>query len=371
MKRTPIPHTHATQQKKMLALVIAAHNEEMVIEQTLHSAMNAGMRAMDIYVVDDNSTDQTSRLARAILGRDNVVKVRRSGKGLAITKAVKRFELTKRYRWIHIADADGGFASDYFTVFRSKLRVRYAAATGYIRSLPGSNISQYRVFEYTVGMEIHRRFQAIVHTVPVIPGPTSCFRADIFDQLDFATHSLTEDFDATLQLHRKKLGKVQYIPKAIAYTQDPQSLGDFVKQITRWNRGIAQGMRRHGIGRHAQRIDAYLCYQVLVNLLFFSSYMIVVPFVAWRRHSIGVIAVTFMFDLALTFLLVLLVAMRSQRRDILSAFPVIYALRWVAMFIFMKSFFEVFVLGRFKLSSDALVGSWSTAGRRYKTEVTF
>jgi hypothetical protein len=96
--------------KHKLALLIAAHNEELVIEQTLRSAIKAGMDPKHIYVVDDNSTDKTRMLAASIIPRENTIKVRRSGKGLALTKAAKHFKLVKRYQWIHIADADGGFA---------------------------------------------------------------------------------------------------------------------------------------------------------------------------------------------------------------------------------------------------------------------
>lgn len=349
--------------RPMLALLIAAHNEELVLESTIRSAIAAGMKPNHIYVVDDNSDDKTSQIAKSILGTNNVIRVGRSGKGLALTKAVKKFSLTNRYRWIHIADADGGFATNYFSEFRRSLRVEYAAATGYIRSLPGDSVSQYRVYEYTIGMEIHRRFQALTHTVSVIPGPTSCFRSDIFEQLNFANKSLTEDFDVTLQIHRKKLGKVQFIPSAIAYTQDPKSVGDFIKQITRWNRGIMQGMRRHKVGLHAARIDVYMAYQIMQSLLFFFNYALILPLMAAQRGSLDVIAMSFLIDVAITFGMTVLVAIRTTRWDILSAFPQIYGLRWVTLLVFMRAFVEVALLNRFKASD----GTWSTSGRRYKS----
>ena len=42
-----------------LALIIPAHNEELVIEATIISAMKAGQKRDDIYVVDDASTDKS------------------------------------------------------------------------------------------------------------------------------------------------------------------------------------------------------------------------------------------------------------------------------------------------------------------------
>lgn len=357
--------TVTTRYKKKLALLISAHNEEFVIEQTLRSAMRAGMKPADIFVVDDASNDNTSKIARGVIG-NNVMRVRRSGKGLALSKAARKFCLSERYQWIHIADADGGFAPDYFYTFRKELRVENAAATGYVRSLPGSSVSQFRVFEYTIGMELHRRFQSLINTVSVIPGPTSCFRSDVFSEVDFANKSLTEDFDVTLQIHRKKLGNIQFISHAVAYTQDPQTLKDFIKQTTRWNRGTAQGMRHHKIGRRVQRIDAYLSFQIFQSFLFFLSYTVVIPFLAIRDGSLEVVAAAFLFDCLFTFALCILVAMRSRRWDLLSSFPIVYGLRWILMGVFLKSFVEVFALGRFKETSAA----WSTDGRRYKPSAT-
>ncbi len=350
----------------MLALLIAAHNEELVLENTIRSAIKAGMNPKDMYVVDDNSNDDTSKIAKSILGKDHVIKVRRSGKGLAVTKANKHFKLSKRYRWIHIADADGGFASNYFAVLRAALRPDYAAASGFVRSLPGGNVGQFRVFEYTFGQEIHRRFQAMMGAVTVIPGPTSIFRSDVFEKVNFANHSLTEDFDVTLQIHRQRLGRIQFIPQAMAYTQDPRTFGDFTKQVSRWNRGLMQGFLTHRIGRKAQRIDFYLTYQVLQNIAFFLSYFLVLPFMAISHHSITVVAVAFLYDVAVLLLLVLLTAMRAGRYDILSNFPQIYTLRWVTLGIFLRSFFEVVFLRKFKGPQ----GAWDTEGRRYKQTVT-
>ena len=349
----------------MMALLIAAHNEELVLSKTIGSAIAAGMKPEHIYVVDDNSTDSTSRIARSIIPVENVMKVRRSGKGLALTKAAKRFNLTERYRWIHIADADGAFAPRYFKIFRRELRAENAAATGYIRSLPGKRISEYRVFEYTVAMEIHRRLQALLNVVPVIPGPTSCFRADVFERVNFDNKSLTEDFDVTMQLHRKKLGRVQFIPQAVAYTQDPKSLSDYTKQITRWNRGGLQSMLKYKIGRRGSRIDAYLSYQILQNLLFFVSYLIWVPYLAVTRDASTVLATAFLIDVSITFTITFLAALRTKRWDILSAFPQVYVIRWVSLAIFLKAFTEVVILRQYRNTE----GLWENrATRRYVVE---
>lgn len=347
----------------MIALLIPAHNEELVIADTINSAINAGMKPENIYVVDDNSSDQTSKIARSLIPRNNVHRVRRSGKGLAIKKAAKKFRFSESYRWIHIADADGGFATDYFRVFRRELRVENAAATGYIRSLKGKYVSQFRVFEYTLGMEIHRRVQSMFNVIPIIPGPTSCFRTDVFDQLDFNADTLTEDFDVTLQIYRKGLGKIQFIPQAKAYTQDPLTLGIFTKQITRWNRGILQVMLKHKVWRSKKKVDWYLKYQILQNILFLANFFIWIPYLALTHFGLAALAVAFLYDVAITFVFTAFTAARSNRPDILPAFPLIYGFRWFSLGVFFKAFVEVTLFRKFRLSG----GIWAnSSNRRYK-----
>lgn len=351
--------------KRLIALLIPAHNESLVIENTINSAIRAGLGPQDIYVVDDCSIDGTSKLVKRLLPKENIVRVHRSGKGLAIAKARKKFALSERYRWVHIADADGAFASDYFRVLRRDLRVKYAAATGYVKSLPGSHISQYRAFEYTVGMELHRRFQSIFNVIPIIPGPTSCFRHDVFEKLNFSSDTLTEDFDVTLQIHRNKLGggRIQFIRQAFAHTQDPKTLKDFLAQITRWNRGVMQGIAKYRIGRKATPVDAYLTYQVAQNLLVFVNYFMWVPYLVIAKFGLAALAAAFVFDVFLTLAITGLVALRLGKMDIIAAFPIVYALKWVNMVVFWKAFIEVVVLRKFRQA----IGVWDNQGRRYQT----
>lgn len=348
--------------RKPLALLIAAHNEELVIENTIKSAIASGQPAEHIYVIDDNSDDTTSELARKLLPKKNVKKVDRSGKGLALMRGTKHFKLTKRYEWVHIADADGAFSADYFTHLKSELDPSYAAATGYIQSLPGGIISQCRVYEYTIGMEMVRRFQNLFGVIPIIPGATSCFRSDVFERVDFNRGSMTEDFDVTVQIHREKMGKIQFIEDAVAYTQDPKDLKDYIKQVERWNRGFVQVMRRHGLGRRLHRVDAIINYQLLVSFFCLANLLIWVPYQLWIMHSIALLGVMFVTDVITSFMMVVMVAAFVRRYDILEVFPFIYGLRWLNMFLFAKSMFEMVVLRKYRTSD----GLWGTEGRRYK-----
>lgn len=354
---------HFTHKKHQLALIIPGHNEELVIEKTIHSAIAAGLSTAHIYVVSDNSSDKTAELAEAILGKSHVISVRRSGKAVAIKKAIRAFRIKSRYTWLHIADADSAFEGKYFSILKKELDpVKYVAATGYVKSMYGGWISKYRAYEYSFGQEIMRRIQHMLGVIPVIPGPTSCFRTDILKDLDFETHNFTEDFDITIQIHRKKLGRIGFISQARTLTQDPKDYADYVKQITRWYRGFWQGVLSYKIGRKWQKIDGYLGYQILEMFAYYFNLLVLLPILLLSGRGVHVIAQTFLLDVGIFFAMTLMACVVHRRLDIISAFPLFYLLRITNMAIYVKAFFEVIVFRRFR---DRQIG-WSTANRRYK-----
>lgn len=350
----------STTQRK-LALILPAHNEEIVIADTIKSALGAGMDPEDIYVVSDGSSDRTVAIALEYLPWHNVLAQKQSGKAMAIHNAIYHFGIVKRYRWVHIADADGVFTPTYFVELKNRLNDSYVAATGHVQSLQGGWISKYRTYEYTVGLEIMRRVQHFLGVIPVIPGATCVFRTDIIDQLDFSRPSLTEDMDLTLQIHRKKLGKIAFIPQAKAFTQDPKDFADYYKQISRWYRGTWQVMLHHRVGLRPQKVDAYMGYMVMEEIILLLE-ITLLPLIAWWSQNYNLIALMFVNDLIIFFLFTLWSAGLNRRADVISAFPLYYFLRFVNLFVFFKSWFEIVVQKKF----SSVPAGWTTAGRRYR-----
>ena len=351
--------------RKKLAVLIPAHNEELALEMTIRSAVRAGMKKRDIYVVNDASTDSTARIAHQILGRRNVLTVRRSGKAVATKKAIKKFDFVGRYTWMHVADADSIFARDYFKQLKSKLDPgRFAAATGYVQSLKGGIISRFRVFEYVWGFDVVRRIQSWFGIITVIPGPTSCLRTDIIPKLNFDTGSLTEDFDITMQIHRQKLGQIQFVARAKTYTQDPQDFKDFTDQVNRWYRGFFQGVMSHRIGLKGRRIDWYVLWLLGQNTYYGAMTFLVIPAMAILLHRPYLISLIILGEIISDLVITLLAAWRAGRPDIVWAFPYFPLLRLTGLLLFYRAFFEVVILRKFK-HKDHKPG-WDTEGRRYR-----
>lgn len=359
-KRKPV---NKFTRKRKMALLLPGHNEELIIATTIRSAIAAGQSKEDIYVVDDASTDKTREIAIGLLGRSNVLSVKRSGKALAVQKAIKKFQIEKRYIWVHIADADSVFSKDYFRVYRRKLdHKKYAVALGFVQSLRGNWISTYRSLTYTYSQHVNRRIQSYLGMISVFPGPITCFQTKILKDLDFTAKTLTEDFDITLQVHRKRLGEIVFIPGAVNYTQDPQSLSDFCKQDLRWQRGFFQGVKKYRIGLRGQRIDISLGFQMLQTIVFMLQVAVLFPLILILTGNWMAIPVAITADFVLNSVIAIWATFVTRRWYMLGAMPYFYFLRWLEIGIYIMAFFEIMVLGKFK--SD--IRGWSTEGRRYQ-----
>lgn len=351
--------------RKTMALLLPGHNEELIIASTIRSAIRAGQKRHDIYVVDDASTDATRRTALKLLPKSNVLTVERSGKAGAVHKALTHFAIQKRYHWVHIADADSIFCPDYFRMYKYAVRGhKYAAAVGFVQSLRGNWLATYRSFCYTYGQHIFRRVQGWFGMISVMPGPVSAFRTDILSRLDFSTGSVTEDFDLTLQIHRKKLGAILFIPEAINYTQDPKNIRDFSKQTLRWQRGFFQGIRRYGICLQPHRIDISVGFVLLEVVMYFAQLSLFTGFVILHTSTSGLLRNLIIFDTAVLCTLAILAAIAARRLTIIIAPLYYFPLRILELSIFVIAFIEVMVLGKLRAKS---VG-WDTAQRRYSLD---
>lgn len=364
--QTKYPIVDKRRQKK-LCLLLPGHNEELIIATTIRSAIAAGQNKKDIYVVDDNSSDKTRQESIALLGKDHVLSVKRSGKALAVKKGIKKFNLDTKYKWLHVADADSVFGADYFRIYRKKLKPnKYAIALGFVQSLRGNWISTYRAASYTYSQHVNRRIQSKLGMISVFPGPITCFRTDILHKLDFEANTLTEDFDITLQVHRNKLGKILYIPNAINYTQDPQTLRDFCKQNLRWQRGFFQGVKKYRIGLRPQVIDISIGWQITQALFYLFQMLILVPYVIYKSGNWILLPFIIAADFVVNGVITLASSVIIKRWNLIGSLPYFYFLRWVEIIIFVIAFVEIYILRKFRNE----IKGWGTEGRRYKLNAT-
>ncbi|MDM4763270.1 glycosyltransferase family 2 protein [Galbitalea sp. SE-J8] len=239
-----------------VAVLIAAHNEALVLQGTIDSARRH-VRADQVFVVSDGSTDATVAIARAA-GVNVLALDPNRGKAGAIAAAVERFGLERRFAVVLLLDADTVLSDDYFAtglpLFAAPDVVAVAgrASTRHARGAGGvvaAVLTAYRQRVYLVMQWAMKYGQAAraANAVSIVPGFASMYRSHVLATVDIAAPGLTiEDYNVTFEIHARELGRIAFHPRAaVAYTQDPATLRDYAKQVARWSLGFWQTVRRH------------------------------------------------------------------------------------------------------------------------------
>ena len=79
----------------------------------------------------------------------------------------------------------------------------------------------------------------------------------------WSSDTIVEDMDCTIQVHRKKLGRIIYQKRAIVSTQDPRTIRDYIKQMYRWHSGAWQVGLKYEMLTGLNKID--LEYKLLMG----------------------------------------------------------------------------------------------------------
>jgi cellulose synthase/poly-beta-1,6-N-acetylglucosamine synthase-like glycosyltransferase len=242
--------------RSTVAVLIAAHDEELVLANTLRSAATQ-VDPSQVFVASDGSTDGTAAIARRFGA--NVLELHPNrGKAGALAAAIEHFHLADRFEVVMLLDADTVLAADYLDTglpMFSEADVVAVAGTAATRrdsrpsGLVGRVLVAYRERVYIVFQYLQKFGQAArgANVVSIVPGFASMYRARILSQIEITAPGLTiEDFNMTFEVHAKRLGRIAFRPgAAVAYTQDPDTLRDYKRQVERWTLGFWQTVRRH------------------------------------------------------------------------------------------------------------------------------
>ena len=235
-KHIPNPHPHK------FAVVIAAHDERMVIGKTLDSIINMDYPSelIDVYVVADNCSDNTAEIARSKGVRvherfDNVFK----GKGYALTWIFDIIWATKiEYDAVCILDADNLMNKNYFKEMNKSLNQGHQVIQGYrdCKNPEDSVVSGCYSIAYWLN---NRYFQLSRYQMDLscgISGTGFVVKADLMKELGWDSHCLTEDLEFQLKIVERGI-KVAWNHDAIFYDENPITLRQSFKQRTRWMQG--------------------------------------------------------------------------------------------------------------------------------------
>jgi cellulose synthase/poly-beta-1,6-N-acetylglucosamine synthase-like glycosyltransferase len=320
-----------------LCVVIPARNEERLIGRCVASVLAAGIDPADVYAVDDDSCDRTGEVLRSFAGVNVLRNEPRRGKAGSLRHAIEHHRLVERYAFVAILDADSHVAPDYFdTVLKAFVDDPQAVLVcGSPRGQAHNYLTAFRTLEYALSLVLYRKGQDRLGVITVAPGCASVYRSSILDALDWDGGTLVEDMDLTVQIHRKRLGRIRFATDAVVYTQDPQRLSEYVGQLTRWYSGTWQVMRLHRLPLGRQRIDAEVALLIGEGLLY-SGLVLALPLLAWLWPAATLRWL--LVDQAVFALAAILCARRLRRLDVILWLPTFVPLRVIGCMVWVRTF---------------------------------
>jgi cellulose synthase/poly-beta-1,6-N-acetylglucosamine synthase-like glycosyltransferase len=270
-----------------ISVIVAAHNEETVICNSVMSMLRSQHPEFEVIVVNDGSTDGTlDALKRrfeleprdafypAPLKTARVRAVYRSPKfpnlwvidkenGRQADAANAGVNIA-RYRYIAQADADCVFEPE--TLLRAVRVVnfdpaRVIGAAGQLRlsngldvqdgeilhsRLPRRWVERFQVIEYMAAFLTHRLGWGLLNGVPVVSGGFGIWRKDVVVGVGgYATDVTHHDLELTVAAHehfrsRGIAYEIPQVPDSIVWTQAPATWKDLRSQRKRWQRHLLE-----------------------------------------------------------------------------------------------------------------------------------
>ena len=228
--------------------IIPAHNEELVVGNLIESLKNQNYPKdkYDIYVIADNCTDMTKKIAEAagaiVYERRSPMEERTKGHALQWFLRKKIAE-NAQYDAFCVFDADNIVDKNFLVNMNKKLCQGEEVVQGYrdIKNPTDSWVSAgYAIFYWMMNRFYHlARYN--LGLSPLINGTGFMVKFDVVKPNGWKTETLTEDIEFSLQriIAGKKLG---WSTDAIVYDEQPVEFKQSWSQRSRWTVGHIQCM---------------------------------------------------------------------------------------------------------------------------------
>jgi cellulose synthase/poly-beta-1,6-N-acetylglucosamine synthase-like glycosyltransferase/peptidoglycan/xylan/chitin deacetylase (PgdA/CDA1 family)/spore germination protein YaaH len=231
---------------RFVTVMIPAFNEERVIVRAVQGVLASAEVAIEVIVIDDGSSDGTSRVvSEAFAGDDRVrlLTLENGGKARALNRGLE----LARGEIVIALDADTQF--EPMTIARLARWFddpKLGAVAGNAKVGNRVNlVTKWQALEYITAQNLERRALARLNAMTVVPGAVGAWRLEAIRSVGgYPDDTLAEDQDLTIAIQRHGW-KVQYDQFAIAWTEAPETIRALAKQRFRWAFGTLQCLYKH------------------------------------------------------------------------------------------------------------------------------
>lgn len=234
----------------LVSIIVPAYNEEVNVVRSIHNLLKCNYPSFEIIFVDDGSKDATcEKVEEAFAGHPQIKIFTKPNGGKASALNFGVAHSTADY--LVCIDADTQLAPDAVSMLVKNFLIpstesKVGAVAGTVKVGNEVNIlTRWQSIEYIIGQNFDRKAFAHINAITVVPGAIGAFNKQVLlDAGGFTTDTLAEDCDLTIRIL-----KAGYIvanePLAIAYTEAPETVKQFMKQRFRWSFGVMQVFWKH------------------------------------------------------------------------------------------------------------------------------
>ncbi len=227
-------------------ILIPAHNEEMVIGNTIDAMLKLEYPEgrLKIMVINDGSKDQTGNIIKSYAKKDSRVVLFNvpegmggKGKSRALNLGIQ--QVSSEVIAIYDADNTPDPKALYYLVASLVSDKELGAVIGKFRTV-NKNKNILTRFINIETLSFQSMLQAgrwQLHNIATLPGTNFVMWKWLVDELNgWDEEALTEDSELSIRIY--ELGyKIKFLPYAITYEQEPEKWSVWIKQRVRWVRG--------------------------------------------------------------------------------------------------------------------------------------
>ena len=239
-------HPKELSQNPLVSILVPSYNESKTLKNCINSLLKQSYDNTEIVIIDDGSTDDTLEIARALAKEHKKIRTfskKNGGKSTALNMGISK----AKGSIVVCIDADSMFVKNTVEQLVLSFHDPDVAAVGGNVKVANRHglLGRQQALEYITGLTLHRRTFAHLGCMQVISGAIGAFRKDIVEAVGgYSSDTIVEDMDITIELVKRGY-KVVYNPLAVAYTEAPQGLRNFMRQRYRWTFGGLEVLSKH------------------------------------------------------------------------------------------------------------------------------
>lgn len=223
-----------------VSIIVPAYNEELNAAKTIDNLLQQDYPNFEIIFIDDGSKDHTFQKIVNLFSSNKKVKIYtkpNGGKASALNFGIAQ-TITN---FVICIDADTQLKSDAITHLMLKFTDQVGAVAGNVKvGNESTMLTKWQSIEYITSQNFDRRAFDLINGITVVPGAIGAFRKEAIEKAGgFTTDTLAEDCDLTIRILRNGYLVVNCV-EAIAVTEAPETLKEFMKQRFRWSYGVMQ-----------------------------------------------------------------------------------------------------------------------------------